>query len=161
MQCRNEKKLLILSDGKPGHVNQSIAFARLLGCDYTICRVALTGRISKVLTYIFDRMGIYVPALFTVLDPLPEGCVAVVSAGSSTYYANRAVGRTLSAPSVAIMYPGGYSPGFDLIIAQEHDAPPQRDNIVTIPVNLSAPQPQGLVKRMEGVTTVAVIIGGA
>lgn len=160
MQSSNEKKMLILSDGKPGHLNQSIAFARLLGYDYTVCRVAFAGRFAKVLSYLCDHLGIYTPSLFKVLDTLPKGCCAVVSAGSATYYANRTIGRTLSLPSVAIMYPGGYSSGFDLIIAQEHDSPPHRDNIITIPLNLSAPHPLGLVQKEGAGPTVALIIGG-
>lgn len=160
MRSSNEKTVLILSDGKPGHVNQSVAFARLLGYDYAVCRVVFAGHFTKALSYLCDRLGIFTPALFKVLDPLPQGCCAVVSAGSATYYANRTIGRKLSVQSVAIMYPGGYTPGFDLIIAQKHDHPPQRDNIVTIPLNLSAPQPLGLVHKKGAGPTVALIIGG-
>jgi len=161
MQSSNEKTVLILSDGKPGHVNQSVAFARLLGYDYAISRVAFACRFTRALSYLCDRLGIYTPALFKVLDPLPQGCCAVVSAGSETYYANRTIGRKLAVQSVAIMYPGGYTPRFDLVIAQKHDHPPQRDNIITIPLNLSAPQPFGLVQKKEGGgPTVAVVIGG-
>jgi len=160
MRTSKEKKVLILSDGKPGHLNQSVAFARLLGYDYAVCRVAFAGSFNKALSYLCDRLGIYTRSLFKTLDTLPQGCCAVVSAGSATYYANRTIGRTLSVPSVAIMYPGGYSPGFDLIIAQEHDAPPRRDNIVTIPLNLSAPKPLGLVRKEGSGPTVALIIGG-
>jgi len=160
MQSHTRKKLLLLSDGKPGHLNQSIAFARLLDCDYEICRVSYANRFAKALTYLCDRLGIYTRSLFRLLDPLPQGFCAVVSAGSATYYANRTIGRLFSLPCVAIMYPGGYTPGFDLIIAQAHDAPPQRDNVVTIPLNLSAPKPLGLVRREGGGPTVALIVGG-
>lgn len=160
MQPRCGNILLLLSDGKPGHVNQSIAFARLLGYEYTVCRVAFASRFTKALSYLLDRLGIYTMDLFRVTDPLPPECAAVISAGSSTYYANLTIGRKFSVPSVAIMYPGGYTPGFDLIIAQKHDEPPQCKNIVTIPVNLSAPRPLGLVKRVMTGPTVALIIGG-
>lgn len=95
-----------------------------------------------------------------MLDPLPESCRGVLSAGSATYYANRTLGRSFGVPTVAIMYPGGYVPAFDLIIAQEHDRPPRRDNIVTVPVNLSAPSPSGLVYKEGSGSTVALIIGG-
>jgi uncharacterized protein len=43
-------KVLILSDGKPGHVNQSLAYARLLGKPYEIRRVAFKFRIFKALS---------------------------------------------------------------------------------------------------------------
>ncbi len=156
----DKKKLLILSDGKPGHVNQSVAFARLLGLDYTVCRVSLKSRFAKALSYLLDRLGIYSSSLYRIDGELSSEASAVVSAGSSTYYANRVIGRILKVPSIAIMYPGGYTPAFDLIVAQEHDSPPERDNVLTIPINLSAPQPLGAVTRRDGVTTIAVIIGG-
>lgn len=159
-QAGERKLLLILSDGKPGHVNQSVAFARLLGHDYTVCRVAFASRFAKACSYLLDRIGMYLGFPYRVADTIPPGVDAVVSAGSETYYANRVIGRTLAVPSIAIMYPGGYRPAFDLIVAQDHDAPPRRDNILTIPVNLSAPEPRGLVGKREGVTTVAVVIGG-
>jgi mitochondrial fission protein ELM1 len=159
-QFQNSEQLLILSDGKPGHLNQSIAFARLLGREYTICRVGFGSRIVKGVSYLLDRLGVYLPALFRVIDPLPERCGGVVSAGSATYYANRTMGRRFGVPTVAIMYPGGYRPDFDLIVAQEHDHPPVRDNILAVPVNLSAPRPLGLVQRGAGGPTVALIVGG-
>ena len=57
----NGDKALILSDGKPGHVNQSIAFARLLGLDYEVREVSFRNRFCKGLSYLFDRVGIYTP----------------------------------------------------------------------------------------------------
>ncbi len=59
------KRLLILSDGKPGHVNQSIAFARHLGCDYDVCQVRFKSRWAKGLSYFFDRCGLLICCLFT------------------------------------------------------------------------------------------------
>jgi mitochondrial fission protein ELM1 len=152
--------LLILSDGKPGHLGQSVACARLLGLDYTVCRVGFPSRWAKMASYPLDRLGIHTPALFTLYDPLPADCCAVVSAGSSTYYANRTIARQLGVPAVAIMYPGGYGPGFDLIVAQEHDRPPVRENLLAIPVNLAAPVPAGHVSRVGDGPVVAVVIGG-
>ncbi len=41
-------EILILSDGKPGHVNQSIAFAELSGANYSIVEVTFRNRFSAV-----------------------------------------------------------------------------------------------------------------
>jgi mitochondrial fission protein ELM1 len=151
--------LLILSDGKPGHLNQSIAFARLLQRPYQVREVRFVSRLAKACSYPADRLGLTLPGLFRVAEGLPA-CEAVVSAGSETYYANRVLSKRLQARSVAIMLPRGYRYAFDLIVAQQHDRPSQRDNILVLPVNLSCPEPQGLVAPRDDRPCVSLIIGG-
>ena len=153
------KKILVLSDGKPGHVNQSIAFANLLGRPFETVGVRFRRRPFKLLSYLFDRVGVYLPSLLR-WDP-PEGpFCAVVSAGSETYYANKVLARRLGVPSVAIMLPRGYRLDFDLIIAQEHDHPPVKENIRTLPVNLCHVEPRGVFRPREGERYVALVVGG-
>ena len=118
MTAHGDKKLLILSDGRPGHVNQSIAFARHLGYGYDLVPVQI-GRIAKSLGYLLDRIGVYHPSLF-VADVPDALYAAVVSTGSATYYANKTLARTLGVKSVAIMLPKGYRYDFDLIGAAEY-----------------------------------------
>jgi mitochondrial fission protein ELM1 len=153
------RKVLILSDGKPGHVNQSIAFAGLLGMDYEIRTTGFRTRAAKALSYLLDRVGIYTRLLFR---PVAVGsdCCALISTGSETYYANRTLARRYGLKSVAIMLPKGYRLDFDLILAQEHDDPPPRGNILPLPINLCRVQPQEVVRPGEGRGRVAVIIGG-
>lgn len=164
MEGRGEKKpvskVLILSDGKPGHVNQSLAYARLLGISFEIRRVTFKFRIYKALSYFFDRIGFLTDQLFCIEGELPV-CGQVVSTGSTTYYPNRVIAKKLGAQSVAIMLPRGYQgASFDLIIAQAHDNPPEADHVLVLPVNLSNPQPQGLVNRSGDGPCVAFIVGG-
>ena len=152
-------RLLILNDGKPGHVNQSLAFARLLKRDYTLHDVGFKYRTSKGASYLADRLGVYTPRLF--MAELPTGTYdAVVSAGSETYYANRTLSKRLGCKSVAIMMPKSYRLDFDLIVAQHHDNPPDRPNIVPVPINLSFSQPQGVVTPRPGDRYIALIVGG-
>ncbi|MFK5925633.1 MAG: ELM1/GtrOC1 family putative glycosyltransferase [Desulfuromusa sp.] len=153
------KRLLILSDGKPGHVNQSIAFAKHLGYDYDLIQVDFKYRGAKALSYLLDRLGFYSDALFKI-EIIPGNYTAVVSAGSGTYYANRTVAKRLACKSVAIMLPKGYRLNFDLIIAQQHDDPPVLDNVISLPINLTYVDPQGLVKPQGGQKYIALIIGG-
>ena len=154
-------RLLILCDGKPGHVNQSIAFARHLDLEHDLVSVTLQSGFHRLFSYIADFFGLYSESLFS-LETVPEVAYgAVVSAGSGTYYANRTLAKKLGCQSVAIMHPGGYRKNFDLIIVQEHDRPPRRANIVSVPVNLSFIEPQGLVIASQGQKYVAIIIGGS
>ncbi|MGK2906355.1 MAG: ELM1/GtrOC1 family putative glycosyltransferase [Desulfuromonadales bacterium] len=152
-------KVLILSDGKPGHVNQSVAFARLSGLPFEVCRVSFCNRFYKAISYCFDRLGLSAGWLFNIDGDVPE-CSVVVSTGSETYYANRVLARSRGWRSVAIMLPRGYRYDFDLIVAQQHDWPPIRDNILTLPVNLSCTEPQGLVTREADKPCISLIIGG-
>lgn len=154
-----DSRLLILSDGKPGHVNQSIAFARHLGCEYDLVPVTFKRRLYKGLSYLADRFGYYSTNLFNA-ERLSQRYAAVVSAGSETYYANRTLARQLGCKAIAIMLPQGYRLDFDLIVAQQHDEPPQRKNILSLPINLTYVKPLGLVTPQPDKRYVALILGG-
>lgn len=151
--------LLILSDGKPGHLNQSLALARHLGRAHLLVEVGFRNRFCKALSYLADRCHLHLPQLLRI-GRLPGPCCAVVAAGSETYYAARLLARSLAVPCVAVMLPRGYRLDFDLIIAPEHDRPPQRRNILTLPVNLSFVEPRGIFQGHPGERYVGVIIGG-
>jgi len=160
MSGTSGKTILVLSDGKPGHVNQSIALARHLDCPFETVRVDFRNRPFKLLSYLLDRIGVYLPSLLR-WDPSPEGPFrAIVSAGSETYYGNKILARRLNVPSVAIMFPRGYRLDFDLIIAQDHDRPPVRKNILTLPVNLCRVEPMGVFRPREGERYVGLVVGG-
>ena len=160
MSGTSGKTILVLSDGKPGHVNQSIALARHLDCPFETVRVDFRNRPFKLLSYLLDRVGVYLPSLLR-WDPSPEGPFrAVVSAGSETYYGNKLLARRLDVPSVAIMFPRGYRLDFDLIIAQDHDRPPVKENILALPVNLCRVEPTGVFRPREGERYVGLVVGG-
>ncbi|GAB4564188.1 MAG: hypothetical protein Tsb0017_23870 [Geothermobacteraceae bacterium] len=151
--------LLVLDDGRPGHVNQSLAFARLTGREVVRCRVGFRHRAGKALSYLCDRLGLTVPGLVR-LEDVTGPFAAVVSAGSDTWYANRLLARRLNCRSVALMLPKGYRLDFDLIIAQQHDHPPVAGNILALPVNLNWSEPAGLVVPEDDRPVVAVVVGG-
>jgi mitochondrial fission protein ELM1 len=159
MKTVPEMKALILSDGKPGHLNQSIAFARQLGSAYEVVEVAFASRPAKALSYLLDRLGIYRRSLFDV-GSVTQGFSLIVSAGSGTYYANKTLGRAFGLKSVAIMLPRGYRYDFDLIIAQSHDNPPVRANLLEVPINLAYVEPKGNLKVQPGECYVSIIVGG-
>ncbi|HAD03653.1 MAG: hypothetical protein A2091_02605 [Desulfuromonadales bacterium GWD2_61_12] len=152
-------RLLILSDGKPGHLNQSLAFAHYLGRAGAVVPVRFRNRASKLLSYLFDRCHLYLPGLLQ-LPPVTGDCCAIVCAGSETYYAGKLLARRLRLPVVAIMLPRGYRYDFALIVAQEHDRPPELKNILTLPVNLSRVEGKGVFRTESGVRYVGIIVGG-
>ncbi len=153
------KRLLILTDGKPGHVNQSIAFARHMGIDYDVSSVQFNWRGAKACSYLLAHFNVYTSVLFTSEITSGDYC-AVVSAGSGTYYATRTLAKQLRCKAVAIMLPRGYPLDFDLVVAQQHDDPPARENIVELPINLTYVEPQEVVTPLAGEKYLSLIIGG-
>ena len=150
--------ILILDDGRKGHLNQSIAFAEHLGAPYDVVSVRPRHRWSKALSYLLDRFGICTEALFSLSKPLRKHYAMVVGAGSGTYYMTKVLAKRLGARSVTMMLPKGYRYDFDTIFAPIHDNPPERANIVPIPANFAYIEPQGLFYPQK--PAIAIVIGG-
>ena len=144
-------KILIVSDGKKGHENQSIAYALLLGAEYEIVQIRFKSRWHKALSYLFDWLGFYTTKLF---EPFTIDCSAdrVVGAGSGTYYAVKLIAKRCNIPAIALMQPKGYRKNFAKIYAQYHDGG-------DMPINFSYSQPQGHY-RCDG-KCIALIVGGS
>lgn len=132
------KRALILSDGKPGHANQSVALCQDIGMAHETIRVAYRNRLCKALSYLFDRLGIRMRGLYRGLDLPDERFDLVVSTGSATYYANKLAARALGVPNIAILHPKGYWLDFSLVVSPAYDHPPKRANILELPINLCA-----------------------
>ncbi len=148
-------RILILSDGKIGHLNQSIAFAKLKGLEYDL--LELPKRVKEV-TYLLDFLHIYIN--FFSLHVERKRYKAIVSTGSYTYYANKYLSKKLGIKSIAIMLPKGFRySGFDYIIASNHDNPPKLKNIISLPLSLSVSEPKGYIKK-DTKDAVGIIIGG-
>ena len=156
------KRILIISDGKPGHLNQSIAFCKIKDVSYDILEVKFKSKFHKALSYLFDKLGYYTDFLFTDYKKYyGDFYDAVISAGSGTYYFNKYISKKYNKKAIALMLPKSYNyKDFYYIIAQEHDNPVRLDNILTLPLNLSFPREKGYVKKVEGKKSLAIIIGG-
>ncbi len=154
-----QKTILILSDGRKGHINQSIALAKYLGYDYEIVNIRFKNKFLKLLSYLFDRAGLYTMSIFDIDDIPKENYTMVVSTGSATYYATKLIAKKLNAKSVAMMLPSGYKYDFDTIFAQSHDNPPSLANIIEIPANFSYIEPRNLYKATK--KSIGIVIGGS
>ena len=156
------KRILIISDGKPGHLNQSIAFCKIKNISYDILEVKFKSKFYKVLSYILDRFNFFTDALFEEHKKYyPEFYDAIVSTGSGTYYFNKLIAQKYNKKSIALMLPKSYKySNFYYIVAQEHDHPVLLDNLIAIPLNLSYPSPKGYLKKDDNKKSLAIIIGG-
>ncbi|MEG2464967.1 MAG: ELM1/GtrOC1 family putative glycosyltransferase [Kiritimatiellia bacterium] len=140
---------LILSDGKPGHENQSKALAEGLGLDFEIvpCSYASKGR--KTLSYLLDACrcsvdltGIVAKAATVTKQDSASRPVVLIGTGSNTFYSLKLLRRKLSLPCVAILTPRGYRfDDFDAILAPAFDLPPAKANVISLPTNLTAARP--------------------
>ncbi|MBD3777105.1 MAG: mitochondrial fission ELM1 family protein [Campylobacterales bacterium] len=162
------KKAIILSDGKNGHLNQSIAFCKYMDLSYDIAEVRFKNRSFKSLSYLFDRVGFYTMSILDMrlkceYDEFCHSCFEnydiLVCAGSGTYYAAKTIVKKTDLKAVSMMLPHGYRYDFDIIFAQAHDNPPKRSNIIEIPANFSFIQPLGIYKPNK--RSVGIIIGGS
>ncbi len=133
---------LILSDGKPGHENQSKALAEGLGLSFKLLTCVYPSKVRKTLSILCDRVG-WTPDL-TQIDKEAHALIAeerpalLIGTGSNTFYSLKRLRKATGIPCVAILTPRGYSlKGFDLILAPTFDNPPVRDNVIEIPTNLT------------------------
>ncbi len=156
------KRILIISDGKPGHLNQSIAFCKIKNISYDILEVKFKSKFHKIVSYLFDRVNFFTESLFEEhKNYYPDFYDAIVSTGSGTYYFNKLIGKKYNKKSIALMLPKSYKySNFYYIVAQEHDHPVLMDNLLAIPLNLSYPIEKGYIKKDENKKSLAVIIGG-
>lgn len=142
-------RVLILSDKKPGHENQSLALCQRLGFSHTIVPVRYPTRIAKALSYPLDRMGIRTRRLFRIAPPLPDAAQydIICSAGSTTYYPARVLAAKTGKPHVAILYPRGYRTDCTAILCPETDDPPNHPHIIPLPISLCAADPEFFDQR--------------
>jgi len=143
----SQRRVLILSDGKAGHVKQSQALANMV-CDLgfeteirtaevrfrtrasavglaVIARFLGAGAARACLRFFLDKRT-YDEVMRDVFD-------VVISAGSSLAAVNIAVAHENDAAAIAIMKPGLLSYGqLDLVVMPEHDRPPKKENVIII-----------------------------
>lgn len=149
-------QVLILSDGRVGHVNQSIALVKYLNLTYDIVEVRFKHKIYKKLSYLFDRVGLKLKALFQA--DISQKYKMVIGTGSTTYYATKIIAKEMNAKSITMMLPKGYHLDFDTIYAQSHDKAPKKKNIIEIPANFSYVEPKGMYNAQK--KSIGIVIGG-
>ncbi|MGN0846242.1 MAG: ELM1/GtrOC1 family putative glycosyltransferase [Kiritimatiellia bacterium] len=166
-------RVLILTDGKAGHENQSRAFARALGRDFDLVEIHFRGAFHKALSYLFDHLGLHTLGLFAGGGAIRERTrgpyAAVLGTGSGTFYAAKALARALGVKCGVVLYPRGYRIAtFDCVLAPAFDHPPAAPNVIEIPANLvandaafyAAGTQAFLARHHAARNAVGVIVGG-
>jgi mitochondrial fission protein ELM1 len=163
-------KTLIISDGKAGHFNQSIALCKHLNLNYEIVETGYKTKLNKALSYLFDHFGFYTARLFK--SPFPKlelgAFNLIISTGSTTYYANKLLAKQTGIPNVAILNPQGYRIDFSHIFCPAYDHPPKQSNITELPLNLCVADPAFFTEQTDEFKArhtqqkpaVGIIIGG-
>ena len=148
------RKVVILSDGKIGHLNQSLSiFERMRECRFNIgysdvdtrlkiIEIKYKAKIQKLLLAILSR---FVAKYSLIRMKCLELCLAeesyneleksyadiVISCGSRTAAVNLLFGKENNAKNVILMKPSLVSTSnFDLAIMPEHDNPKDEKNVV-------------------------------
>ena len=164
-------KILILTDGKAGHENQSKAFVRALGCEFDLVEVHFKSKFHKALSYLLDRVGCRHLELLEGLEKLDYASgsyAAVIGTGSGTFYAAKAMAKKLGVKCGVVLYPRGYDiASFDCVLAPAFDRPKSAANVIEIPANLVANDEAfyekgvaAFCERTSVVPEIAVIVGG-
>ncbi|OIO35093.1 MAG: hypothetical protein AUJ74_07675 [Candidatus Omnitrophica bacterium CG1_02_44_16] len=163
-----QKNVLVLSDGKIGHIKQSLAVVDMVRSagfkvksDVVVLEY-LRRRFNHALSLIGFLFG--ARAALSCLpfflkkkvlgDIMRYGYDMVVSTGSLPAVINLAVGVQDDAKSVAVMRPGILPiKRFDLVIMPEHDSPPSLTNVLVTAGSLNTVSIESMKRDFEGLAS--------
>ena len=148
-------KAVVVSDGKKGHVNQSLAFAELLECSPQVLEIRplpgvwepasrFCSRLLSPARYPRRWISWVLRNAFGTVEPVREGDIdsserpLVISAGTTTAIPALALARRLGGRTLHILGPTFVPPHlFDVLVLPRHDLqgriPP---NVLALPVAL-------------------------
>ncbi|WP_035613320.1 ELM1/GtrOC1 family putative glycosyltransferase [Haloferula sp. BvORR071] len=143
-------EIQILSDGKPGHENQSIGLAQALGRlrpvkVSTLALGEVKGTITRFRTAWQESSSLHRPQL-------------LIGAGHATHPALLALARRYNVPCVVLMKPTLPAALFDLCLIPEHDLSMAKlpENVIATRGALNRVPPPGEGERSGGV----ILLGG-
>lgn len=147
-----EREILVLSDGKAGHLHQAESVAKLVNrklasrgikTTLSICEVKFRSRLAR---FIFNWMAVFSAKSQSYLcmrylrhalaDESWQGLInlkldIVISAGDKLSAVNYILAKANQAKSIVLMCPANLSvKKFDLAIISQHDRPKKRKNVV-------------------------------
>jgi len=142
------RKILVLDDGKAGHLNQSLAVADLIKRyrmdegyknEDTRCKVvsvAFKNKASRFFLNICNRISCLRPLKISLKDTSYKAIVKeyadiVISCGASSEAVNLSISKEMGAKNIIIMKPSvAGTKRFKLVIAPKHDKLTPKSNIV-------------------------------
>lgn len=139
-----ERDILILSDGKAGHLRQSEGAAKLIGrqladrgikYNLSIRQIKFRSRLSEFI-FNWSPMARMRCLRYALTKESWQGLISftpdiIISAGGSICRVNYLLFRENQAKSILLMRPANLNLNkFDLVIMPKHDNPPKRRNVV-------------------------------
>ena len=170
-----QKNILILSDGKLGHVKQSLALVEMmkdLGLEIKSEIIEIKAKRLKADRFLSLAGFFFGPkATLSLLTFCLEKetaqklvsvpCDMVISSGSSLAAINLAVAAENSAKSIAIMRPGIFDfSNFHLVIMPEHDRPPRSKNVLVSVGSLNAIDKESLKSDFQRLLSSRSVLKG-
>lgn len=139
-------QIWVISDGKPGHQNQSLGLAEALQRLVPELEVKVQPALSRGALLKMACCGVkgLAPAL-------------IIAAGHRTHLSALALKRATGAPAVVLMKPSLPQSWFDLCLIPRHDRPSVRDNVIVTEGALNRMRP--LEARPAGAPDM-ILIGG-
>jgi mitochondrial fission protein ELM1 len=125
------KQILMISDGKPGHRNQSLGLAEAIARQRPV-RISERGPLGWL-----EAVRLCFGAAPAPTEPPPD---LLIAAGHATHLTLLALGKLYRAPAIVLMKPSLPLSCFDLCLVPEHDRPPKRANVIAT---------QGALNRMR------------
>lgn len=113
-----QQPLWIITDGKPGHINQSLGLVE-----------ALYRKIPSITWQEIPRMSVWQSIRFA-LEHKKQAPKLIVSAGHRTHLTLLILSKIMCVPSIVLMKPSLPLSWFDLCIIPKHDSPPASSNII-------------------------------
>ncbi|MDI3324622.1 mitochondrial fission ELM1 family protein [Pontibacterium granulatum] len=140
-------QIWIISDGKPGHLNQSLGLAEALQRQIPNVHIETKPALSRAAALKLLCLG--------GVDGQPD---LLIGAGHSTHLSLLAYKRATGAPAVLMMKPSLPMGWFDLCLIPKHDEPGERTNVVLTDGALNRMQP--LAERQSGAGAKGMILIG-
>lgn len=139
-------QIWIISDGKPGHLNQSLGLAEALQRQIPDVHIETKDTLNRAAALKMLCLG--------GADGQPD---LLISAGHRTHLSLLAYKRATGAPAVLMMKPSLPMGWFDLCLIPKHDKPVGRSNVVLTDGALNRMQP---VAKREPEGKGMILIGG-
>ena len=138
-----------ITDGKPGHENQSLGLAQA-----TESRTE-TRRFDIAAPSFLSNLGYWMQGRFPPASSLPSPDL-IFAAGHATHLAALAARRTHGGRVVVLMRPSLPLGWFDLCLIPEHDRPSRRNNVILTRGAPNPVRPGGVHASQQGL----ILIGG-
>ncbi|MEO1785123.1 ELM1/GtrOC1 family putative glycosyltransferase [Thermodesulfobium sp. 4217-1] len=127
-------KIIIISEGRPGHYNQSVSLARSVGLDYEIKNIPFVDFRTELLR-LFDNVVSRDTAkkLFIKFFGVnPDNYVGAIGTGNRVHPFLALFKRATDLPTISIFYPKLLPDIFDMIIVPYHDRAPDNPGVYRV-----------------------------